>query len=230
MPRESKTALKARALEIARRLEDQYPDATTALNWRTPWELLVATILSAQCTDEKVNEVTADLFRQYPTVEDFARADLAALEEQIRPTGFYHNKARSIVGAAQALLSRFGGEVPRTMQDMLTLPGVARKTACVVLGTAFGVAEGIAVDTHVSRLALRMGLTPPQKTKTVNTDKIERDLMALLPQDRWVQFGHCMVWHGRRVCQAKKPLCPECVVADLCPKRGVQPAGKPKVP
>ncbi len=224
MPRESKTALRERAAEICRRLAAGYPAATTALSWASPWELLVATILSAQCTDEKVNEVTGPLFARYGTVSAFAQADLATLQQEVRPTGFYHNKARSIVGSAQGVLERFGGEVPRTMDELLTLPGVARKTASVVLGTAFGVAEGVVVDTHVSRLALRMGLTPRQKTKTLNTDKIERDLMDLIPREDWIAFGHGMVWHGRRVCEARTPRCAECALADVCPRRGVSAA------
>ena len=222
MPRESRADLKQRASEICSRLLKQYPDATTALNWSNPWELLVATILSAQCTDEKVNEVTADLFEKYKTMEDYARADLATLEQEIRPTGFFRNKAKNIIGTAQALLDEFDGGVPRSMEEMLRLPGVARKTASVVLGTAFGIAEGIAVDTHVSRLSLRMGLTPQQKTKAINTEKIEKNLMAIIPREHWIDFGHAMIWHGRRVCDAKKPNCGECVVERLCLKRGVE--------
>ena len=224
MPRETKAALKARAEKICRRILAEYPGATTALHWETPWELLVATILSAQCTDEKVNEVTADLFRKHRTVEDYARADPAVFEQEIHATGFFRNKTKSIIGAAQALLERFGGEVPRGMDELLTLPGVARKTANVVLGTAFGLATGVVVDTHIARLSLRMGLTPQQKTKSLNADKIERDLMALIPSEHWIDFGHAMIWHGRRVCDARKPRCAQCVVGDLCPKRGVKGA------
>jgi endonuclease III len=221
MPRESKAALKARAIEIADRLAAEHADAKIALtNWETPWELLVAVILSAQCTDEKVNQVTEPLFRKYRGVEAYAAADSEVLEQEVRSTGFYHNKTKSIIGAARALLDHYGGEVPQTMADMLTLPGVARKTANVVL-SSFGVAEGVVVDTHVSRLSLRMGLTPAQKTKTVSTDKIEQDLMALIPQERWIQFGHTMIFHGRRICDAKKPNCAGCVVADICPRRGL---------
>ena len=221
MPRESKAALKARAIEIADRLAAEHADAKIALtNWETPWELLVAVIPSAQCTDEKVNQVTEPLFRKYRGVEAYAAADSEVLEQEVRSTGFFHNKTKSIIGAARALLDHYGGEVPQTMADMLTLPGVARKTANVVL-SSFGVAEGVVVDTHVSRLSLRMGLTPPQKTKTVSTDKIEQDLMALIPRERWIQFGHTMIFHGRRVCDAKKPNCGGCVVADICPRRGL---------
>ena len=198
-----------------------HPQATTELNWGSTWELLVATILSAQCTDEKVNQVTADLFRKYKTIEDYARADPSVFEQDIHSIGLFRNKTKSIVGAARELLGQFGGEVPRTMEEMLRLPGVARKTASIVLGTAYGVEAGIAVDTHVSRLSLRMGLTAQQKTKAINTSKIERDLMQLIPQGTWTEFGHAMVLHGRRLCQAKKPNCEECPLADVCPRRGV---------
>ena len=221
MARESKAALTARAGEIAARLDKEYPDATCALHWRTPWELLVATILSAQCTDEKVNQVTPELFERYATVQDFATAEVEELEQFVHPTGFFRNKTRSIIGSAQMILAEFGGEVPQTMAELLTLPGVARKTANVVLGTSFGIAEGVVVDTHVSRLALRMALTPVQKTKTLNIEKIEADLMALISREQWVKFAHCMTWHGRRVCTAKKAMCEKCVVAGLCPKVGV---------
>lgn len=220
MARESKAKRAARALQIQRLLDLEYPDATCALHWRTPFELLVATILSAQTTDEKVNEVTAGLFRTYSRPEHFAREEAATLEAILRPTGFFRNKTRNIMGASRLLLEEFGGEVPRTMAELIRLPGVSRKTASVVLGTAYGVAEGIVVDTHVSRLALRMGLTPPQATVAVNTDKIEKDLMALLPRETWIAFGHCMVWHGRRVCAARKPLHGKCVVEQLCPQAG----------
>jgi len=223
MPRESRAALKARAIAIADRLATAHPDAKIALtNWESPWELLVATILSAQCTDEKVNQVTAALFGKYRTMSAYAQADQETFEQEVRPAGFYHNKTKSIIGAAQALLEQFGGEVPRTMEEMLTLPGVARKTASVVLAGSYGVAEGVVVDTHVARLALRMALTPEQTTKALNTDKIEQDLMALIPRERWIQFANTMIFHGRRVCDARKPLCGECVVADVCPKRGVE--------
>jgi len=221
MPRESKADRKQRARQICDLLAREHPDATTALNWGSHWELLIATILSAQCTDEKVNQVTAELFARYRTLEDYATADPAVLEQEIRPTGFFRNKTKSIIGTAKAILEQFDGQMPRTMDEMLDLPGVARKTANVVLGTAFDIASGVVVDTHISRLALRMRLTPKQQTKAINTDKIEKDLMALLPQDRWIQFGHVMIWHGRRVCDARKPLCDECVVEHLCPKVGV---------
>ncbi|MBP8952286.1 MAG: endonuclease III [Armatimonadetes bacterium] len=222
MARESKAARKERAAEICARLAKAHPDATIALKFGNNWELLVATILSAQATDVKVNEVTADLFKKYRTVEDYASADLAEFEQDIHALGFFRNKAKSITGAARELLDRFGGEVPRTMEELLTLPGVARKTANVVLGNGFGIAEGFVVDTHVARLSVRMGLTPVQKTKTINTDQIERDLMELIPREKWIDCGHALIFHGRRICDAKKPLCGECPIADICPKVGVK--------
>jgi endonuclease-3 len=222
MPRESKADRKARALQIAARLLKAHPDATIALNFGNRWELLVATILSAQATDVKVNEVTESLFRKYRTVEDYARADIEQFQQDIHALGFFRNKAKSITGAARELLERFGGEVPGTMQELLTLPGVARKTANVVLGNGFGIAEGVVVDTHITRLSLRMGLTPKQKTAAINTDKIEQDLMALIPREKWIDFGHAMIFHGRRICDAKKPLCDGCPVGDLCPKVDVK--------
>jgi endonuclease III len=220
MPRESKAARKARAIEIQRLLAEAYPGATCALHWERPFELLVATILSAQTTDETVNRVTPELFRRYKTPKQFAGANVEELEAVLKPTGFYHNKTRSVMGAAKMLIEDFGGEVPKTMAELIKLPGVSRKTASVVLGTAFGVAEGIVVDTHVSRLSLRMGLTAPQTTASPNTNKIEQDLMELLPQDTWIMFGHCMVLHGRQVCTARKPAHDRCIVEPLCPKIG----------
>ena len=193
-------------------LDAAYPDVTCALEHGSAFELLVATILSAQCTDERVNQVTPALFGRFPTPEAMARADLETLEELIRSTGFFRNKARSILGAAQRLADAYGGVVPRTMEDLLTLPGVARKTANVVLGTAYGLACGVVVDTHVSRLAGRLGLSSAS-----DPPKIERDLMALLPEDRWISFSHQLIWHGRKVCQARKPRCGECTLAPLCP-------------
>jgi endonuclease-3 len=222
MPRESRKALKERASGIRRRLDAEYPDATCALLWETPWQLLVATILSAQTTDETVNKVTPGLFAKHPSVEAFAGLEQLQLEQEIASIGLFRNKSKSIIGAARGVMERFGGEVPATMEELLTLSGVARKTANVVLGTAFGVAAGIVVDTHVSRLSVRMGLTPVQKTKAVNTDRIEKDLMGLIPQEDWIAFGHCMVWHGRRVCQARKPECAQCALSDICPKVGTK--------
>lgn len=219
---ESKAKKKARALKIADLLDRAYPNATTALHHRNAFELLIATILSAQATDEKVNEVTAELFKTHHKPEHFAKAKQEWLEQVLRPTGFYHNKTKSVIGASQMLLEQFGGKVPRTMEELIQLPGVSRKTASVVLGTSFGIAEGVVVDTHVSRLSLRLGLTDPQTTKTINTDKIERDLMELLPKERWINFAHCMVWHGRRVCTARNPKHDLCVVERLCPRVGVE--------
>lgn len=201
-----------RIAEILKRLRQAYPDAQCALRHSSPLELLVATILSAQCTDERVNQVTPNLFRKYRSAEDYAMANPAELEQDIRPTGFYRNKARHIQGAARMILERFGGEVPRTMDELLQLPGVARKTANVVLGVAFGRAEGIVVDTHVRRLANRLGLTREQ-----DPDKIERDLMAIIPREDWIAFGHQLIWHGRQICHARRPDCPNCPLNDLCP-------------
>lgn len=210
--RESKTTKRERALEILRRLGGEYPNAKCALNHRNPFELLTATILSAQCTDERVNQVTPALFARYPTPYDLAAARQEELEEIIRSTGFYRNKAKSLLGMAQALVERHGGEVPADMDALVKLPGVGRKTANVVLGNAFGKSEGVVVDTHVKRLAGRMGLT----TET-DPEKIERDLMELLPQDRWLAVEHLLIWHGRKVCDARRPRCEACVVASLCP-------------
>lgn len=212
MAKSSKLDLTQRAAEIAKRLAKVFPDARTALDFRNPLELLVATILSAQCTDARVNLVTADLFKKYKKATDYASADGAAFEQEIRSTGFYHNKTRSIIGMAQRLVEHFGGRVPDTMADLLTLPGVARKTANVVLGSAFGKNEGVAVDTHVIRVAGRLGLT-----KQTDPVKIEQDLMALLPQKDWTRFSHLLIWHGRQTCAARKPKCAECALNDICP-------------
>lgn len=204
------------AAEIVRRLRLEYADAECELVWETPLQLLVATILSAQCTDVRVNIVTQTLFQKYRCPQDYLQVPEEELQEDIRPTGFFRNKAKSIRGACHEIIERFGGEVPQTMEEILTLPGVARKTGNVVLGTAFGIASGIVVDTHISRLSNRLGLT--RETDPV---KIERDLMQLIPQDDWIFTGHAIVWHGRRVCFARKPNCPGCVLQDICPKRGV---------
>jgi endonuclease-3 len=194
------------------RLSEAYPEAECALEHQSPWELLVATILSAQCTDVRVNMVTPALFAKYPRPEDYLAAPVEELEQDIHSTGFYRNKAKSIRGAAQMLVEQFGGELPRTMEEMLLLPGVARKTANVVLGTAFGLAEGIAVDTHVRRLSGRLGLT-----RHDDPDKIERDLMALAPREQWINLSHRLILHGRQVCHARKPSCSACALAELCP-------------
>ena len=210
--RESKRALRERVEQIIAHLRATYPDAECALVHRNAWELLVATILSAQCTDKRVNIVTPALFAQFPTVESFAAAPREDLEEAIKTTGFFRNKAKNIQGAARVMLEKFGGAVPNTMAELLELPGVARKTANVVLGVAFQVADGIVVDTHVSRLSQRLRLTR-QKDAT----KIERDLMEVVPQADWIDIGHLLIHHGRALCTARKPACGECPLQDLCP-------------
>ena len=204
--------LKKRTLEIIKRLKKAYPDAHCALNHTTPFELLIATILSAQCTDERVNIVTADLFRKYRGPEDFVKASQQELERDIHSTGFFRNKAKNIKAASQRLIEVYGGEIPQTMDEILTLGGVARKTGNVVLGNAFGIASGVVVDTHVSRLSQRLGLTE-EKTP----EKIERDLQESVPKKDWVMFSHWLIFHGRQICNARKPKCTECVLADQCP-------------
>jgi len=200
------------AKTVVRRLRGEYPEARCALTHGNPYELVVSTILSAQCTDEMVNRVTPALFARYPTAERLAKARLPDVEKLVKSTGFFRNKAKSITGMAKKVVADFGGEVPRTMDELLTLPGVARKTANVVLGVAFGKAEGVVVDTHVRRLSRRLGLTTEEDPK-----KIEVDLMALLPRSDWIDIGHLLIWHGRRVCAARKPLCERCVLRDRCP-------------
>jgi endonuclease III len=201
----------ARIEELLRRLRAAYPKAECALTHTNAWELLVATILSAQCTDARVNMVTPGLFRKFPSPAAFAEASLPAIEEEIRSTGFYHNKAKSISGAAKRVVSEFGGKVPDTMEELLTLPGVARKTANVVLGVAFRKAEGVVVDTHVLRLSHRLGLTRAEDPK-----RVEEDLMRVIPRDRWIAFSHEMIHHGRRICEARKPKCADCPLETLC--------------
>lgn len=203
---------KARTAEIIKRLKKTYPDAHCALNHSNAFELLVATILSAQCTDERVNIVTSTLFRKYRGPQDFASVAQEELERDVKSTGFFRNKAKNIRGASQRILDEYNGEVPNRMDDLLTLAGVARKTANVVLGNAFGIASGVVVDTHVARLSQRLGLT---KEKT--PEKIELDLQALVPKKHWVMFSHWLIFHGRQICQARKPKCTECVLADQCP-------------
>ena len=198
--------------EVMARLEREYPGATTELNWTTPLELLVATILSAQTTDVRVNQVTKELFEKYRTAEDYAAAAPTELERDIRPTGFYRNKSRSLQRMAGALLERHGGEVPRTMAELVALPGVGRKTANVVLGNAFGVDEGIVVDTHVRRVSSRLGLTEER-----DPEKIEQDLLRVVPERERTIFSHLLILHGRRVCKARKPDCEGCVLNDICP-------------
>lgn len=205
-----------RTAEIISRLKKEYPDAHCALNHTNPFELLVATILSAQCTDERVNIVTATLFRKYRGPKDYLDVPQEELEKDIHSTGFFRNKAKNIQGACEKIIEMFGGEIPQTMEEILKLNGVARKTANVVLGNAFGIASGVVVDTHVSRLSQRLGLT---KEKT--PEKIELDLQKLVPKEEWVMFPHWIIFHGRQVCKARKPLCSECVLEDICPKIGV---------
>ncbi len=203
--------------KLIRGLHKLYPDADCELEHSNPLELLVATILSAQCTDERVNKVTATLFEKYPTAADYAGADVLTFEQDIRPTGFYRNKTKLVLGAAQRIVEVYGGEVPNSMEELLTLPGVARKTANLVLGTAFGVPSGVVVDTHVRRLSQRLGLSAQ-----TNPNKVERDLMASLPQKEWIFMGYAVILHGRRVCKARKPLCEECGLSDVCPRNGVE--------
>ncbi|HLK93497.1 MAG TPA: endonuclease III [Polyangia bacterium] len=206
-----------RVTAIVDGLEELYPDVDCELDRETPFQLVCATILSAQCTDERVNMVTPELFRRYPTPVTMAKAPLPALEKIIRSTGFFRQKAKSLKGTAQGILERFGGEVPKTLAELTTLPGVARKTANVVLGTAFGLAEGIVVDTHIQRLAMRLGLT-----RATDPKGIEQDLMKVLPHDSWIRMGHQLIWHGRRVCFARKPNCGECTLASFCPSAGLE--------
>ena len=202
--------------EIVARLQRRYPDARCSLDHREPLELLVATILSAQCTDARVNIVTKDLFRKYRTAGDYAAADPAVFEGEIRSTGFFRNKTKSVIGMAQGLVERFDGRVPDTMEALITLPGVGRKTANVVLGNAFGKDEGIVVDTHVARIAKLLGLT-----RQTDPEKIEQDLMQVVPRRRWTLFPHLLIHHGRAVCVARRPRCGECPVAELCPSAEV---------
>jgi endonuclease III len=197
---------------VITRLKEAYPDAKTELDWENPLQLLVATILSAQSTDVRVNQVTTGLFEKYPTADDYARADLALLEEEIRSIGFFRNKARSIKGMARVLVEEHGAEVPRTMSELVALPGVGRKTANVVLGNAFDVNEGVVVDTHVRRVSGRLGLT-----KHRDPEKIERDLLEVVPEGERALFSHLLIFHGRRVCKSRKPDCPGCVLNHVCP-------------
>jgi endonuclease-3 len=203
--------LPARIAAVLEQLAKAYPGAECALHHSNAWELLVATILSAQCTDARVNMVTPALFKKFPTPTDFAHAPLVEIEEEIRSTGFYHNKAKSLNGAARKLTSDFGGKVPQTMEELLTLPGVARKTANVVLGVAYGKAVGVVVDTHVLRLSRRLELT-----KATEPIQVEKDLMKIIPQDHWIAFSHEMIHHGRQVCIARKPRCVDCTLEPLC--------------
>lgn len=204
----------ARLSQILRLLDQRYPNVTCALRHSNAWELLVATILSAQCTDDRVNKVTPQLFKKYPAIEDFAHAAQAELARDIHSTGFFNNKAKSIIGAAQTLLKDFGGQIPRDIDQFLKVPGAARKTANVVLGTAFGIASGVVVDTHVARIAARLDLT-----KQTNPVKIEQDLMKILPKDRWISFSHQVIHFGREICAARKPKCADCMLEPHCYSR-----------
>ena len=220
--KEREGELKKRARDIIRRLKRAYPDAKTALNHSNPFELLIATILSAQSTDVRVNIVTADLFRKYKKPEDYLKVSAHELEKDIHSTGFFRNKTKSIQGTAKLLTEQYGGEVPHTMDELLELPGVARKTANVVLGNAFGIKAGVVVDTHVTRLSHRLALS---EAKTA--EKIEQDLIPIVPKKDWVIFPHLMIYHGRKICKARSPLCAECAIEKLCPssslKTGVHP-------
>lgn len=211
-PRFSDAENRRRVLKIIGLLEEEFPDAKIALNYTNPSELLVATILSAQCTDERVNIVTKSLFRKYRKAEDYAKADLPELEQDIKSTGFYRNKAKNIKKAAEILVKTFDSEVPRTMEEILELPGVARKTANIVLQNAFGVVEGIAVDTHVRRVSARLGLTENE-----DQDKIEEDLMRTVPREKWIRITDLLIFLGRRVCTARKSKCETCVLNKICP-------------
>ena len=221
--RETKAQKKDRTQEIVRLLKRAHPDAHCALNHSNAFELLIATILSAQCTDERVNIVTADLFRKYRKPEDYLKVRDTELQQDIKTTGFFRNKTKSIQGACKMLVEEFDSEVPRTMEELLTLPGVARKTANVVLGVAYGIAAGIVVDTHVSRLSHRLGLT-----KQKDAGKIETDLVNLVPKKDWIIFSHLLIFHGRRVCKARRPLCEECAVEKLCPSSMLKTGKVPK--
>lgn len=214
-PRESRAALLARTLDLIARLKQRYPDAHCELDFRNPFELLVATILSAQCTDVRVNMVTPELFRRWPDAFALAQATPRQVEDVIRSTGFFRNKAKSLIGMAQAVVADHGGEIPRTMTELRLLPGVGRKTANCILGNAYGMSEGITVDTHVLRLSLLLRLS-----RATDPEKLEQELMKLVPREEWAMLSHLLIWHGRRVCVANRPKCGECVLNDLCPSAG----------
>lgn len=208
--------LKSKVMEIIDLLEKVHPDAKLALKWSNPLELLVATVLSAQCTDERVNKVTEHLFKKYRTAEDYANANLEEFERDIKSISFYRAKAKNIKRACQILVKKYNSEVPKTMEDLMSLPGVARKTANVVLSNAYGIMEGIIVDTHVSRVSKRLGLTSES-----DPEKIERDLMEIVPREKWLRFADLLIFHGRRICKAKDPECRECILNKLCPSAGL---------
>jgi len=221
--RESKSQLKERTEKIIKLLKRAHPDAKCALNHANAFELLIATILSAQCTDERVNKVTADLFRKYRKPEDYLKVPATELQQDIRTTGFFRNKTKSIQGASKMLVEEFDDEVPQSMEELLKLPGVARKTANVVLGVAYAKAEGVVVDTHVSRLSHRLKLT-----RHKDAGKIEKDLMEIVPRKNWIEFAHLLIFHGRRICKARRPVCEECVVEELCPSSILKTGKVPK--
>ena len=220
LPKKPKKVGRDVALEYIRRLEETYPDAKCSLDHRNPYELLVATILSAQCTDARVNMVTPDLFARFPDAASLAEAEQEDLENRIKSTGFFRNKTKSLLGMARAVVDKHRGAIPSTMDELTKLPGVGRKTANVILGNAFGMNEGVVVDTHVTRVAFRLGLT--RETDAV---KIEQDLMKLVPRDKWTQFSHLLIFHGRSICVARRPLCESCPLWDLCPSSLVVPVG-----
>ncbi|HOP78545.1 MAG TPA: endonuclease III [Thermogutta sp.] len=219
MPRSPKTIV-PKVLEV---LKQEYPDASCSLNFSNPLELLVATILSAQCTDERVNQVTKDLFKKYKTAHDYASVPLEELEKDIQSTGFYKNKAKNLRECCRQIEERFGGRVPKELDQLVSLPGVGRKTANVVIGTAYGIPSGVVVDTHVSRISQRLGLT-----QNTDPEKIEQDLMKLIPQDEWIDFSHRMIKHGRKYCSARNPSCESCPMTAFCPKIGVETTGRKK--
>ena len=216
MPPESWQTKAARVKKIIAALRKTYPDAHCELNYSNPLELLIATVLSAQCTDKRVNQVTAELFRKYRTAADYANANTAALEQDVKTTGFFRNKTKSIQACCRKLVEQYGGKVPQTMEELVQLDGVGRKTANVLLGNAFGINEGIVVDTHVARLSHRLGLT-----KQKDPEKIEHDLMKLVPRAQWTMFSHWLIWHGRRRCYARNPDCLNCEIKALCPRVGL---------
>ena len=215
---EKNSAAKRHAAEVVRLLRRHYPAATCSLNFHAPLELLVATVLSAQCTDERVNLVTQDLFQKYRSAADYAQVPVAELEKDIQSTGFYRNKAKNIQNCCGLLVQQHGGQVPQDIEQLVALPGIGRKTANVILGTAFGIASGVVVDTHVTRLSRRLGLS-----RQKDAEKIEKDLMEVIPSKEWVAFSHRMIQHGRKVCLARKPKCDVCPLMAICPKVGVEP-------
>ena len=217
MPPESWQTKAARAKKIIAALRKTYPDARCELNYSNPLELLIATVLSAQCTDKRVNQVTAELFRKYRTAADYANANSTALEQDIKTTGFFRNKTKNIQACCRKLVEQYGGKVPQTMEELVQLGGVGRKTANVLLGNAFGINEGIVVDTHVARLSHRLGLT-----KQKDPEKIEHDLVKLVPRAQWTMFSHWLIWHGRRRCYARNPDCLNCEIKTLCPRVGLK--------